>query len=212
MQAPPVRSVDSDGVQWRRSAAGKWRIWESAAHRHARRVRQNDKTLLRVLAAGIRLANHHGSAIPPLLQPFFAQHQGGAYGDDVAEENPNEVTVPKPQNDPNHVNDPNHPNHPNLSVVAPDPTDVPATSLATPITPQLTPRRGNDAAVASNSSQTRKGKGVGKNVGCTIYNRDRRVVQDAEGVIWMLKSNGTWKFWDGPECGPGTWRTPQDGG
>ena len=56
--------MDQDGTVWRRTKAGRWRLWENAAHRAARKTRQRDRILTQLASATMRLAAHHGSQPP----------------------------------------------------------------------------------------------------------------------------------------------------
>ena len=54
------------------SANGICRSRETAAHRRARRQRQQDRIAWHLLAAMARLTQHHGSAVPNLLVKIFS--------------------------------------------------------------------------------------------------------------------------------------------
>jgi hypothetical protein len=81
---PARRWQDSSGQWWRCSSGGYWRKAESAAHHRARAQRRTDRFVLQVLASAARLAAHHGSAVPRILQPFVSTHSGTMPSDSQA--------------------------------------------------------------------------------------------------------------------------------
>ena len=108
------RWVDEDGIKWRKTRFGKWRLWECPAHRAVRKVRQRDRVLTQLASATIRLAAHHGSQPPWPLDGLSYRSRAQAPSVDAVDETVNE------QESTIHA----------ATYDAPDPTDVPETRLA----------------------------------------------------------------------------------
>ena len=63
---------------WRCSASGRWRRRESPGHRAQRRLRQMDRLAAVALASLARLQQHHGSAMPRILDSMLSQARASA--------------------------------------------------------------------------------------------------------------------------------------
>ena len=90
-----------NAVRWRQSATGRWRVVESAAHHRARRQRRIDCVVVQVAAAATRLARHHGSTVPAVLEPFVKAYTGKNGTHHVSAE-ANGSVVPEPNEIPLH--------------------------------------------------------------------------------------------------------------
>ena len=64
------RARSPGGRLWRKAACGKWHLVEAAWHRRDRQRRSADRTLARIAAACVRLADHHGSEVPRAIWPL----------------------------------------------------------------------------------------------------------------------------------------------